>query len=71
MICFTHVYVCFYRLYLKFTMETLLATAFGRYIDVQNGEANTVLDAAIEVIKFLQEHKSIGIPEISLILCKL
>ena len=52
-------------------METLLATAFGRYIDVQNGEASTVLDSAIEVIKFLQEHKSIGVPEILLILCKL
>ena len=52
-------------------METLLATAFGRYIDVQNGEASTVLDSATEVIKFLQEHKSIGVPEILLMLCKL
>ena len=67
----THTCVCFYRLYLKFTLETLLATSFGRCIDVQNGEANSVLDAAVEVIDFLKGDTSIGITEISLILCKL
>lgn len=63
--------VCLHRLYQKFTLETVLATSFGRCIDVQNGEAHAVFDATIEVLNFLQERNSIGIQEMFLVLCKL
>ena len=38
---------------------------------VQNGEANSVLDAAVEVIDFFKEDTSIGVTEVLLIVCKL
>ena len=32
--------ICFCRTYGSFTMETIIATAFGRNIDIQGGEAD-------------------------------
>ena len=33
-------YVTVYRVYSNFTLETILATAFGRMIDLQRGESD-------------------------------
>ena len=38
--------VTFYRIYGSFTMETILATAFGRKIDIQGGEADELTKVA-------------------------
>ena len=34
------------RIYGEFTMESILAAAFGRVIDIQRGEADEVTEAA-------------------------
>ena len=41
--------ILFYRLFNLFTMETILATAFGRRVNVLRGESNE-LSKQIEVI---------------------
>ena len=59
-----------YRLYEKFSLEIIIATSLGHYIDVLNGEANPLIDAANEIFNFMRVDKVLGIPELSLIICK-
>lgn len=49
MIAINYVHILYYRLFNLFTMETILATAFGRRVNVLRGESNE-LSKRIEVI---------------------
>ena len=52
-------------------METLIATAFGRYVDIQRGEADQLTDAAAAIFKGLQEGDAKISPEALLVgLCE-
>ena len=62
--------ICLNRLYGKFSLEITLATSLGHYIDVLNGEANRLVEAANETINFMRVDKVLGIPELSLIFFK-
>ena len=42
----THMHTCIFSTYKLFTMETILATAFGRVIDIQRGEADELTKAS-------------------------
>ena len=63
----THV-PCLYRLYGLFTMETILATAFGRVINLQRGEANQLTQAAAAVFGGVQEDQGLPLDAITVIL---
>jgi len=43
------------RMYRCYTMECLMAAAFGRYVNIQNGEGNELTDAASDVFLFMRE----------------
>ena len=48
-------------MYNKMTMEVILATAFGRAIDVQNGKGGKILESAVKVFGIFAtegEHSS-------------
>ena len=50
-----------YRMYNKMTMEVILATAFGRAVDVQNGKGGRILESAVKVFGIFAtegEHSS-------------
>ena len=49
--CICHTHVC--RLYSKMTMEVILATAFGRSVDVQGGGGGRIVEAACEIFSTL------------------
>lgn len=49
--CICHIYT--YSLYSKMTMEVILATAFGRSVDVQGGAGGRIVKAAYEVFASL------------------
>jgi hypothetical protein len=46
-----------FRMYGSFTMETLLATAFGRVLDIQRGQSDELTQAAASVFSGSQEGK--------------
>ena len=46
------------RTYGSFTMETILATAFGRVIDVQRGESDELTRAVDSIFRSVQEGRS-------------
>ena len=59
------------RVYGSFTMETLIATAFGRYVNIQRGEADQLTEAARTVIGALDEGNAKFSQELLLVgLCK-
>ena len=49
-------------------METILATAFGRVINLQRGEANQLTQAAAVVFGGVQEDQSFPLYAITVIL---
>ena len=49
--CICHTHVC--SLYSKMTMEVILATAFGRSVDVQGGAGGRIVEAAYEIFSTL------------------
>ena len=51
-------------------MEVTLAASLGHYIDIQNGEANAIVEAARDGLDFMEVDAFPGIQEILLILCK-
>ena len=57
-------------MYEKFALEITIATSLGHYIDIQNGEADPLVEAANETHEFMRVDKFLGIPELSLIICK-
>ena len=52
-------------------METTVATAFGQRVEVQNGEASELVDAAAQVVFSLKDKENFGLLEVILMLCKL
>lgn len=60
-----------FRVYKAFTLEAILATAFGRYVDIQRGEADQLTEAARTVFSALEEGNARFSPEVLLVgLCK-
>ena len=51
-------------------METIVATAFGQRVEVQNGEASELVDAASRLISSFKDEKSFGVLEVTVMLCK-
>ena len=47
------------RTYGSFTMETILATAFGRVIDIQRGESDELTRAVDSIFRGLEEGGSL------------
>ena len=72
--CFRHhfltllLYIC--RVYGLFTLETLIATAFGRYVDLQRGEADQLTEAAAEFFRATLEESSFSPDALLVLLCK-
>lgn len=52
-------------------MESLVSIAFGRYVGIQNGEANQLTEAAGDVFKSQQESHDYSPDQLLLLLCKL
>ncbi len=49
-----------YRIYGNFTMETILATAFGRSADIQRGESDQIVDIAKLMFSGSDEKKGLS-----------
>ena len=49
-----------FRTYGSFTMETILATAFGRVIEIQRGESDELTSAVDSIFRGVQEGKSMS-----------
>ena len=47
-----------FRTYSSFTMETILATAFGRVVDIQRGESDDLTKAVDSIFRRIQEGSS-------------
>ena len=58
------------RKYGDFTMETILATAFGRKIDIQRGESDKLTEAAATIFSDTHEQKKSSAVFILVILSK-
>ena len=67
-----HVHACTsHRLYGRFTMESLVSIAFGRYVGIQNGEANQLTEAASDIFQSQQESNDYSPDQLLLLLCEL
>ena len=51
-------------------METLVATAFGRYVDIQKGEADQLTEAAATIFRMNDEESNISPDGLLVALCK-
>ena len=51
-------------------METIVATAFGQRVEVQNGEASELVDAAFQVLSSFGDEEGFGVLEVTVMLCK-
>ena len=60
-----------FREYGCFTMETIIATAFGRYVNLQRGEADKITEDAREVLTLIQEEKALSPHAMHACLCRL
>ena len=60
-----------YRVYGSFTMETILATAFGRVINLQRGEGDKLTVAAAVLFSGAQENQVFTLPFLRTILSEL
>ena len=52
-------------------METILATAFGRVINIQKGESNQLTEAAASIFSAAHENKKTSLVFILMLLSKL
>ena len=57
-------------MYGKFAMETIVATAFGQRVEVQNGEASALVDTAAQFLSSFNDDQSFGELEVTFLLCK-
>ena len=65
-------YFCVYRLYVDFTMETIIASAFGESVDSQTaGEGSELVTATNNFIDKFQECLSSSAEDITVFLCEL
>ena len=60
----------FFREYGYYTMESLIATAFGRYVNLQRGETELITEDVKEVLKSTHEEAIISPAEILVCLCR-
>ena len=60
-----------HRVYGAFTMETLIATAFGQYSNVQRGEADGITDGASAFFRSSADGSAISSDLLMAVLCKL
>ena len=51
-------------------METLIATAFGRYVDVQRGEADQITEAAGDIFRLSEEGAALSPDTVLVGVCK-
>ena len=51
-------------------METIVAIAFGRYIDIQNGEQDELTEAAGKIFTTAQEDQVFSLQVTEFVLCK-
>ena len=51
-------------------MEITIATSLGHYIDIQNGEANALVEAAHDTFNFMEVEQFPSIQELLVIFCK-
>ena len=61
------------RLFNQMTMEVILSTAFGRSVNVQNGQGGRLYESALEVFGALStegKHASILLRLLNLVVCK-
>ena len=58
-------------MYGKFTMETILATAFGRVLNIQRGEGDQLTEVASLVFAGAQEGQTTTTAFVTLILSEL
>jgi hypothetical protein len=65
-----HTPVLAYSLFSKMTMEVILATAFGRSVDVQGGQGGEVYQAAREMFSAIGEDSGKFIRMLQLTLCE-
>lgn len=59
-----------FRTYGSFTMETILATAFGRVIDIQRGESDELTAAVDSIFRGAQEGQSMDGAVLNLLISK-
>lgn len=59
-----------YSVFGTFTMETLIATAFGQYVDVQRGEADLLTKSATKIFHVNSEEAAITPEALFTALCK-
>ena len=69
-ICTLYIYYITYRIFGAFTMESILSTAFGRVIDVQNGKSNVMTEAAVVVFSATQENRITSRENLTLLISK-
>ena len=69
MLLFTE-YIFIYREYGLFTMEALIATAFGRYVNLQRGEADQLTDDAKEIFHATHEQAALSPHTLLVCLCR-
>ena len=50
-----------YRIYGRFTMETILAIAFGRIVEIQKGDSDEIVEVAREIFQSSDEKNSVSI----------
>ena len=48
----------YFRIFGSFTMETILATGFGRIIDIQKGESDKLTEAAAVIFEIFRKGGS-------------
>ena len=51
-------------------MEATVATAYGQRVELQNGEASELVDAAAQFVSMFSDEQSFGELEVTLLLCK-
>ncbi len=59
-----------YRVYGAFTMESILAAAFGREIEIQKGQSDQLTEAAAVIFGASREQEITSIPFMSMLLSK-
>ena len=47
-----------------------MATAFGRFVNLQKGEGDELTDAAGKMFASIQENQLLSIPTVEFVLCK-
>ena len=60
-------FIIYTRTYSSFTMETILATAFGRVINIQKGESDSLAEAAAGLFETTHESSKTSADHVAMI----